>query len=361
MRFIAGDGLWQTGPPVAPPPAVAVLEVAGAVLAWTVDDPAAPVQITFTDITAADWVWRVTGTAGHVALLEALHGTPADAGVTVDLPDLTLDPGALAPLRRLAMGHWLRRWWPASVGDAIVDLDAAVLDAEIAVLTAATQEFFAEDTLDSDIDSLLRPHRDTLLAYRLDGDPRVAELAEACAELADWTAAVDDAVPALRRRDDYALAAGWDDVTHGWDDSTTGPVIVGGSRTIAWTTVPPAVFDAAEGNVDWSVHTDRTGAVVASVRTAVRGSAAGIEVRLRCADITAAGVLTADGTATLPLEISESAAWNQDWTATELVVGSPGTGEDRQLRDRIRELARSRLSGTDDAFLAEVLAAESDY
>ncbi|WNG79905.1 hypothetical protein C6A86_016675 [Mycobacterium sp. ITM-2016-00316] len=354
MRFVAGEGLWQTGPPVPPPPAVAVLEVAGAVLAWTVDDPAAPVQITFTDITAADWVWRVTGAAGHVALVDALHGTPADAGGTVDLPDLTLDPGALAPLRRLAIGHWLRRWWPASVGDAIVDLDAAVLDAEIAVLTASAQEFFTEDTLDSDIDSLLQPHRDILVAYRLDGDPRVAELAAACAELADWTPAVDDAVPTQRHRDDYALAAGW-------DDSATGPAIAGGARTIAWTTVPPAVFDAAEDNVDWSVHTDSTGAVVASVRTAVRGSAAGIEVRLRCADITAAGVLTADGTATLTLEISESAAWNQDWTATELVVGSPGVGEGRQLRDRMRELARSRLSGADDAFLAEVLAAESDY
>ena len=362
MRFVAREGLWQNGPQVPPPPAVAVLEVTGAVLAWTVDDPTAPVQITFTDITAADWLWRVAGEAGHVALVDALHGTPAATGATVDMPDLTLDPGALAPLRRLAIGHWLRRWWPASVGHAIADMDAAVLDAEIAALTASAQEFFTEDTLDSDIDSLLQPHRDTLVAYRFDGDPRVAELAAACAELADWTAAVDEAVPTRRRRDDYALAAGWDDFTNGWDDSTTGPTIVGGTRTIAWTTVPPAIFDAAEDNVDWSVHTDSTGAVVATVRTAVRGSAAGIAVRLRCADIAAAGVLTADGTATLPLGISDSAAWNQDWTATELVVGSPGVGEDRQLRDRLRAFARTRLAvPAPDAFLAEILAVESDY
>lgn len=361
MRLIAEHGLWTTGGPLAEPPAVAVLEVAGAVLAWTVDEPAAPVHVTFTDIAAADWLWRLIGEAGHVALLDAVRGVPADAQATIDIPDAIWDAQAAAPLRRLALGHWLRRWWPASVGDAIVDLDAAVLDAEVALLTTVAQDFFAEDTLDSDIDGLLQPHRDTLAAYRRDGDPRVAELAEACAELLDWPAPVDDAVPTQRRRDDYALVAGWEAFTDGWDDGTSPPAITGGTATIAWTSVPPAVFEAAEGNVDWSVHTDRTRSAVATVRTAVRGSAAGIEVRLRCADITAAGVLAADGTATLPLGISESAAWNQDWTTTELVVGAPGVGEDPQLRDRLRAFARARLSGVDDAFLAEVLAAESDY
>ena len=66
MRVTAHDGLWRLGPAVPAPPAVAVLEISGAVLAWTVDDPAAPVQITFTDIAAADWLWRVVGVAGHL-------------------------------------------------------------------------------------------------------------------------------------------------------------------------------------------------------------------------------------------------------------------------------------------------------
>lgn len=350
MRLVAEAGLWRTDTPAADPPAVAVLEVAGAVLAWTVDDPSAPVQLTVTDIEAADWLWRVTGPAGHVAVVEALGGTPVHG--SIDVPDLQLDGQALAALRRLAVGHWLRRWWPASVGDSIVDLDAAVLDAEIAVLTAAAQEFFAEDTLDSDIDALLRPHRDTLLGYRRDGDPRVAELAAACAELADWPA-VDDGVPAQRRRDEYALAAGAADAT------ATG-AIAGGATSISWSMVPPAVFDAAEDTVIWSVRAVSDGNVVAMVRAAVSAPAGGIAVRLRSDAVAAEGVLAADGTATLTLPVSESAAWNHDWSNTAVAIGV-GEGEDRAVRDRVRAFARARLEGSADAFLAEVLAAESDY
>ncbi|MGU3501834.1 hypothetical protein [Mycobacterium sp. C31M] len=351
MRLIAEAGLWRTDTPVPDPPAVAVLEVAGAVLAWTVDDPSAPVQLTVTDIEAADWLWRVTGPAGHVAMVEAVSGIPVHG--SIDIPDLQLDVQALAPLRRLAVGHWLRRWWPASLGDSIVDLDAAVLDAEIAMLTAATQEFFAEDTLDSDIDSLLQPHRDTLLGYRRDGDPRVAELAAACADLADWPTAADDAVPAQRRRDDYALAAG------AAETAATG-AIAGGATSISWSAVPPAVFDAAEDTVDWSVRTVPGGNVVATVRAAVSAPAGGIAVRLRSGAVAAEGVLAADGTATLTLPVSESAAWNHDWSNTTVAIGA-GKGEDRAARDRVRAFARARLGGTADTFLAEVLAAESDY
>ena len=41
MRLVADSGLWSTGPPVAPSPLVAVLEVSGAVLSWTIDEPGA--------------------------------------------------------------------------------------------------------------------------------------------------------------------------------------------------------------------------------------------------------------------------------------------------------------------------------
>ena len=67
MRLVADSGLWSTGPPVAPTPLVAVLEVSGAVLSWAVDDPAAAAQITFTDLARADWLWRVLGESGHGA------------------------------------------------------------------------------------------------------------------------------------------------------------------------------------------------------------------------------------------------------------------------------------------------------
>ena len=78
MRLVADSGLWRTGSRdtalVAPPMLTAVLEVSGAVLSWTVDDPPgdAAAQITFTDLARADWLWRVLGESGHVALTSAV-------------------------------------------------------------------------------------------------------------------------------------------------------------------------------------------------------------------------------------------------------------------------------------------------
>ncbi|KAA0109103.1 hypothetical protein [Mycolicibacterium sp. P9-22] len=357
MKLVAESGLWTTGAQVAAPPAVAVLEVAGAVLAWTVDDPAATAQLTFTDVAAADWLWRVAGEHGHVAVIEALRGRAADPHTSVDIADLELSPQMLAPLRRLALGHWLRRWWPASARDSIADLDIAVLDAELAVLTAAAQEFFGEDTLDSDIEGLLRPHRAALSAHLRDGDPRVAALIEPCLELADWAeSAAPEEVSGSRRRDDYALAAG---------GPATSPAdtIGAGTASISWSAVPPGVFDAAEDTVDWSVRGDGAGGAVADLRAVVSASAAGVPVRLRSGDVIATGVLDERGGATLALPLSESAAWNRDWAATSVTVGQVGSAEeDRATRDRLRAFARSRLAvPAADAFLAEILAAESDY
>src|SRR6185437_644931 len=122
---------------------VAVLEVSGAVLSWTVDDPPddAATQITFTDLSRADWLWRVVGDSGHVALASGVGGA-ADGPQVIDIAGVDVVPGSLAPLRRLAVGHWLRRWWPASRRDGIVALDRALLDLEVALLTAGAQGFF---------------------------------------------------------------------------------------------------------------------------------------------------------------------------------------------------------------------------
>jgi hypothetical protein len=114
MNFVAESGSWTVGPLVSGAPAVAVLEVSGAVLAWTVDDPdgVAATRLTVTDSAAADWLWRVVGPNGHAAIVS----DPESA-------DVEMRPEALAPLRRLAVGHWLRRWWPESIRDGIVGLD----------------------------------------------------------------------------------------------------------------------------------------------------------------------------------------------------------------------------------------------
>lgn len=379
MRLVADSGLWSTGPVDAAvaTPLVALLELSGAVLSWTIDEPddAAP-HITFTDVSRADWLWRILGEAGHVALVSAVNDATGQPH-SIELTGVDLVPGSVAPLRRLATGHWLRRWWPASKQDGIVGLDRALLDAEVALLTAGAQSFFPDDTLDSDVAQLLEPHAAALISHVLGDDSRIVDLVRAAAALADeigadgdqWSeliAAVDDAslTPMLPsdRRDDYALAASADAGPRG------AGAIARGAAPIAWSGVPPAIFDAAENTVEWSVEAGGT-AVVAVVQAAVIGPdpATGIAVRLRSAAIGGASTLDALGRATLGLQdtqgraLTESAAWDHDWSMTSVVVGTE-TVEAPETRERVRRWARARQNlPPEDAFLAEILAAESAY
>ncbi|OBK17071.1 hypothetical protein [Mycobacterium asiaticum] len=368
MRLVAESGLWTQTSPL-----VAVLEVSGAVLSWIVDDPAGAVaaHITFTDPDRADWLWRVVGQAGHIAVVSSATDEPQD------LPGVQIAPGSLDPLHRLAIGQWLRRWWPASLRDGIGALDQALLDVEIALLTAGADGFFTDDTLDSDMSELLVPHGAALLAHARSNDPRIRDLVRAGTELADevgvegaeWaelSAAVQDS--SLRPaeptgyRDDYALAAGA-------DPGPAAAVAMGrGVASINWGAVPPGIFDAAEDTVDWSVE-QRGPAVVAVVRAAVigPGPAADVPVRVQSGDVSGAGALDVGGRATVPLvdarrrALSETVAWNHDWPATSVVVGAEVT-EPRAVRERIRGWVRARLDRPPaDAFLAEILAAESSY
>jgi hypothetical protein len=362
-----------------PLPLVAVLEVSGAVLSWIIDSPADPADpaeaaaITFTDTARADWLWRVVGESGHVALLSAVE-TPAE------FSDLQLVSGSMVPLRRLALGHWLRRWWPASQRDGIPTLDRALLDVEVALLTVEAQGFFTDDTLDSDVTQLLAPHAAALIGHARTDDTRVSGLVRAGAELAeevgldgeDWaelSAAVADSSLALTMptgyRDDYALAAG------AQSGPSSGTAIGRGVASINWGAVPPGIFDAAEDTVDWSVEAAGP-AVVAVVRAAVIGPepATDVAVRVRSGDIAGAAALDAAGRATVPLvdaqrgDLTESAAWNHDWPATSVVIGAPipEASEPREARDRIRTWVRARLDQPPpDAYLAEILASESSY
>jgi hypothetical protein len=62
--------------------------------------------------------------------------------------------------------------------------------------------------------------------------------------------------------------------------------------------------------------------------------------------------------------LTESAAWAHDWRPTTLTIGADpeGSPESPATRDRIRAFARARLDRpAGDAFLAEILAGESDY
>ena len=343
MRLVADSGLWSTGQQAAPTPLVAVLEVSGAVLSWTVDDPSTAGQITFTDLAGADWLWRVLGELGHSAVAAALDGrTPGEA---VELTGVDVVPGSLDPLRRLALGHWLRRWWPASQRDGIAALDGALLDAELAVLTARAQDFFTDDTFDSDVAGLLRPHAAALSAHLQGGDPRVVELVRICAELADDVGvAVGEADRVPLRRDDYALAAGAYMGRHG------SGAIATGADSVNWGAIPPGIFDAAERTVGWRIEAaDGIAKAVVHVELSGPGLASGITVRLRAGDLRGSGVLDADGVAALPLldeeqqPVTESVAWDHDWRSTAVTVGADLTEsvESRQTRERIRDFARA--------------------
>ena len=163
-------------------------------------------------------------------------------------------------------------------------------------------------------------------------------------------------------RDDYALAAGPD------PGRNPAGAIATGADSVNWAAVPPGIFDAAERTVGWRVDA-LDGVTKAVVRVALSGPglASGIAVRLRSGDLGGSGVLDADGDAVFPLAdgqlqpVTESAAWDHDWQSAVVTVGAD-IRESPQTREQIRDFARARLRGpAPDAFLAEVLAAESDY
>ncbi|WP_166904926.1 hypothetical protein [Mycobacterium sp. DL440] len=379
MILSAEGGLWSTGPVADDVPLVAVLEVSGAVLSWVVDGGAGePPSITFTDPERADWLWRVLGESGHVALLDALR--QREPGQPLDLAGVEVLPGTTDTLRRLAIGHWLRRWWPASDRSGIAALERPVLDAELALLTVAADDYFTDDTLDADVAGLLAPHLGMLNSLAVSGDPRIAALVEECRELAgeiglDWP----DTLEAEPRRDDYALAAG------AGDGTKAAGLIASGAGTVVWSAVPPGVFDAAEDTLEWSVLGDGAGAAaVVQVLLSGPDSPLGIEVEVHGNGCDASGFLDATGRAVLELHdaegrgLTETEAWNLDWARTTVRVGAEGAPESAQVRDRVRAFARerlasaasnsrlatvldSRLAAVPDAFLAEVRAAESDY
>ncbi|YCU34993.1 hypothetical protein ACRYGU_19975 [Mycobacteroides abscessus] len=359
MRLVNEAGLWTTGPAPAPVPLVAVLEVSGAVLSWPVDDPSQPPVVSFTDAMRADWMWRVFGEAGHVAVVEALRD--AAPGKAIELPSVSVLPRPADSLRRLALGHWLRRWWPASLREGVGPLDRAVLDAEVAVLTATAEDYFTDDTLDADVAGLLAPHAAALDSHR---DPRVGLLAARCRDLADEMGLQWDVRDAgVARREDYALAAG------AGDERGAPGTIAMGTATIAWSDVPPGIFDAAEHNLDWAVVSDGA-TVTIRLRAAICGpdSALGLPITLHCGVFQAIGVLDAEGAATLPVldtngqPAGEMQAWNADWSVAEVSLGAGRAADSSESRDRVRRFARARLAVPPaDAFLAELLAAESDY
>ena len=377
MKIGVESGLWTTGNVERALPLVTVLEVSGAVMSWTVDEQRAP-QIEFTDAARADWLWRVVGERGHVAVAAVTEG-PTDSAVAIELDGIDVDTEAVEIPRRLALGHWLRRWWPAGVGDGITALDLPLLDAEIAILTSAAEIFFTDDTIDSGVAELLSPHAAALTEHVRSGDPRVVEMVRRCvdlveevgigdpvhrsewAELSALTAHMDALdTPPSGRQDDYALAAGT-------GSAPRSDAIAAGTDTIRWGGVPAGIFDAAEDTVDWYVRADPAAAVIVAAAVVPGANPAGIDVSVRADGVSGSAVLGSDGRASVPLvdtdgePMDDDRAWSHDWSSTSVTVGV-SVEETRETRDRVRVFARRRLDQPGpDAFLAEILAAEADY
>ncbi|MEV7679481.1 hypothetical protein AB0O64_13115 [Streptomyces sp. NPDC088341] len=401
----AEDGLLHVIAPLLPgggtPPSVldpapgvdvAVLEVAGGHLTWSVLAlEAPPVAVLDSVGQAQGWVWAVYGEQTALALAEdatapagpgdgsvtngtVTDGTVTNGTVTEASPAL---PELVASARRLAYAHWAARWWPASVVDAIPALDVHLLGQEIGTLTEECDLLFGA--------------RETADASPTDGPfPSVPPNTLPGAD-----------VP-LPRATDYALAAGPASAAGAAD----GLTLARGTGGADWRRCPPGLVDASERAVSWEVvraaaRTTVSISVVAAPGpphprrelapwAAVGGTAAPLDVPLRRVADTWVGDGLLDGIRPDGVRATASPhpdcpagpepyALGADGLAVDIHLpgfGTPaGPGEDpaaqRAVRARIRDLARSRLAGaaagTDPAawpgaplLRAEIAAANDD-
>lgn len=201
----------------------AIVEAAGAVLAWDVlaDDVAPAARIHDPD-RAADWLWEIYGSAA-----DGILGGATEVTVTGDSP-------VRDACRVLARLNWVEAWWPASATAGISAIDPVVLQEERAIAVSTVE-------------------------HLLD-DPDAVERAAATV-----------AAPV---RSGYALAAG--------AVSSAGTTVLTGSSTVDWTLVPAGVVDAA-APADWAVLR-RDGTTVLEVSVAP-GPRSGSPLSARFADL----------------------------------------------------------------------------
>lgn len=352
----------STGPRASATPIWMTLsvELAGGTLSWDLEDTADNACLDLWSPVDADWLWRIVGESTHVRVLGEI-----DSGTTDLTIELVTGPDQLHLLRRLAWGHWLRRWWPTSTVNGLDALSSIVLDVEVALLTAECDAYFDAESFDGAPESLLAPHgadEISSLATHFSADVRALHRRWLAYD-ADASLPIGPDSPA--RADDYALAAGPTSI------SPRPGGIADGRASIAWESVPANVFDAAENTVTWSI--DSVPDVVADV--AVRllpGRDCGpttVELRLPDPPITARGRLDAAGTTRITLPLTAAQAWQTDWSALECRIGGTAGGDAvdddaPRLRDRVRALIQRRISGTEDGtplFVAEQLIADADY
>ena len=329
------------------------LEAAGATFTWALDDP--PGSGPHLHLWApgeADWLWRIIGEQAHADTLAGLTGRR-------DVDAVVSAPAEIGLLHRLAWGHWLRRWWPASVVDGIDPLPSLILDAEVAVLTADCEMYFGDATFDGDPLAVLDAH-DEAAIDSLALHPR-QDVRDLHRRLLGIDAAAPESGPVPSGdQGDYALAAGPGTA------AGSGTGIARGWASVPWESVPAHTFDAAENTIAWSV--DAAPHVVADITvTLLPGrTAAPVPVALSLHDpaFEAQATLSPDGRLPIPLPLTATEAWGADWSALVVTVGGVDARDSREQREQVRTLVRERIAGgtgLTGLFVAERIVADNAY
>ncbi|WP_019068040.1 hypothetical protein [Streptomyces hokutonensis] len=384
---------------------LAVLDVAGAVLSWSVIEEPGPPTAEIHDVRRAQqWLWAVYGERVAAAAHACATGEqPAGARVPVDPTALAADAA------RLGFGHWAARWWPASHLDGIPALQPDLLGLELAALTHQCQQLFdgtADDFDDQPDDcaaELIEDHwaaLDPLIQWWHAASTGPAHQVERVLRLIDDAAdgagldgpelrrlrsLPDRSSPAattplnpgalFARSDGYALAAGELLVTG-------GRLIARGAGTNDWRRYPPGLVDASESAVSWTARA--LGArrqfeveVVAHSAAPTTGAPLTAEVRVNDGPRKRVALARRDDmwTGRTDLDLPPGETRPRVELGVLLPGFDPGPGpETGAERDAIRALVRRRLTaaaqpdandsaphGSSSApFLAEIAAAATD-
>lgn len=251
MRVSRSDGLvvgdWPAWPEVT-----AVLEAAGAVLAWDVlADDAVPTARVHDPARAAEWLWEVYGAAA-----EDILGGADDVTVPRDG-----DWSVRDACRTVAQLDWARAWWPASTSAGVPTLDPVVLRAEHALALSDVEHLLDDpDAVERALGSVALPADEDLAG-------RLTALAE------DYGIELSPA-PAPTRSG-FALAAGG-------DAAGVGTTVLTGASTVDWMLVPAGAVDAA-APAEWAV-VRRAGTTVVEV-SVVPGPGLGSPLAARFGDV----------------------------------------------------------------------------
>lgn len=261
-------GVWPEEPETA-----AVVEAAGAVLAWDVlaGDPVPAARVDDPG-RAAEWLWEIYGTAADGILAGADEVTVPAAG----------DWRIRDACRTVAQLTWAQAWWPASATAGVPALDPVVLQAERTVALSVVEHLL------DDPDAVPRALASVVVPGSV--EPELAAKVVALAE--DYGVTLSPA--GAPGRAGYALAAGV--------AGAPGTTVLTGSSAVDWTLVPAGAVDAA-APADWAV-VRRQGTTVLQVsvapgpRPAPRLAARFADVDVPLDDVDALGRIT--GSAPVP-------------------------------------------------------------